>query len=210
MLLDRFGQSNKLCKKSYKKCWNIQFWVLCRSSRGRPENVLGISGINLPGTSLERQIGTFPGRSNRIFSGLPGNVGRGRSRDVLGTNICRLVNVSYSSCISKINSTLTDNADDLDIVMPMYTLLEYGQNYSMTWRSLWDYYRDEIDDVDDKVSDGKSFEYKTEMVEKTPDIPVNKGDANRPPVSVSHVEVALPIIYPSSFRRSFDWPLTNY
>ena len=95
---------------------------------------------------------------------------------------------------------MIDNADDLDIVMPMYTLLEYGQNYSMTSRSLWDYYRDEIDDVDDKVSDGKSFEYKTEMVEKTPDIPVNKGDENRPPVPVSHVEVALPIIYPSSFR----------
>ena len=104
---------------------------------------------------------------------------------------------------------MTDNADDLDIVMPMYTLLEYGQNYSMTWRSLWDYYRDEIDDVDDKVSDGKSFEYKTEMVEKTPERPVNREDANQPPVPISHVEVALPIIYPSSFRRSFDWPLTN-
>ena len=45
------------------------------------------------------------------------------------------------SCISKINSTLTDNAEDLDIVMPMYNLLEYSQNYSMTG-SLWNYYRE--------------------------------------------------------------------
>ena len=65
---------------------------------GRPENVLGMSQIKLPGTSLERQIkaspgrqiGTSPGRLNRIFRGRPGNVGGGRPRDVLGTNICRL------------------------------------------------------------------------------------------------------------------------
>ena len=31
--------------------------------------------------------------------------------------------------ISKFNSTLIDNAEDLDIVVPMYNLLEYIQNY---------------------------------------------------------------------------------
>ena len=41
-------------------------------------------------TSLGRQIGTSLGRSNRIFGGRPGHVGRGRLREVLGTNICRL------------------------------------------------------------------------------------------------------------------------
>ena len=44
---------------------------------------------------------------------------------------------------------------DLDIVMPIYNLLEYSQNYSMTSESLWNYYRDEIDDVYDNASDGK-------------------------------------------------------
>ena len=38
------------------------------------------------------------------------------------------INAPFRSCISKINSTLIDNAEDLDIVMPMYNLLEYGQN----------------------------------------------------------------------------------
>ena len=42
----------------------------------------------------------------------------------------------FRSCISKINSTLIDNAEDLDIVMPMHNLLEYSQNYSMTSGSL--------------------------------------------------------------------------
>ena len=38
-------------------------------------------------------------------------------------------NVLFVSCISKINNTLTDNAEDLDIVMPIYKLLEYSKNY---------------------------------------------------------------------------------
>ena len=72
-------------------------------------------------------------------------------------------NAPFKSFISKSNSTLINNAEDLDIVMPMYNLLEYSQNYSMTSGSLWNYYRDKIDDVDDNASDGKSFEYKTKM-----------------------------------------------
>ena len=45
-------------------------------------------------------------------------------------------NAPFRSCISNINSTLIDNAEDLDIVMPMYNLLEYSQNYSMISGSL--------------------------------------------------------------------------
>ena len=52
----------------------------------------------------------------------------------------------FQSCISKINNTFTDNAEDLHIVMPMYNLLEYSDNYSMTSGSLWNYYRDEVND----------------------------------------------------------------
>ena len=61
----------------------------------------------------------------------------------------------FRSCISKINSTLIDNGKDLDIVMPMYSLLEYSQSYSMTSGSLWNYHRDEIDDVNHNARDGK-------------------------------------------------------
>ena len=35
-----------------------------------------------------------------------------------------------------------DNAEDLDVVMPMYNLLEYSKNYRKTTGSLWNYYRD--------------------------------------------------------------------
>ena len=69
-------------------------------------------------------------------------------------------NTSFRSCTSKINSISIDNAEDLHIVMVMYNLLEYSQNLSMTSRSLWNYCRDEIDNVVDNASDAKSFRYK--------------------------------------------------
>ena len=47
-------------------------------------------------------------------------------------------NAPFTSCISKINNTLTDNAEDLDVVMSMYNLLEYIKNYKKkTTRSFW-------------------------------------------------------------------------
>ena len=41
-------------------------------------------------------------------------------------------NALFVSCISKINNTLIDNAEDLDVVMPIYNLLEYSKSYSKT------------------------------------------------------------------------------
>ena len=38
-------------------------------------------------------------------------------------------NAPFLSRISKINNTLIDNAEDSDIIMPMYNLLEYNKNY---------------------------------------------------------------------------------
>ena len=47
-------------------------------------------------------------------------------------NVALKNNAPFLSCISKINNTLIDNAEDLDIVMPMYNLLEYSKNYRKT------------------------------------------------------------------------------
>ena len=51
-------------------------------------------------------------------------------------------NAPFFICISKINGTLIDNAEDLDVVMPLYNLLYYSKNYRKTTGSLWNYYRD--------------------------------------------------------------------
>ena len=52
-------------------------------------------------------------------------------------------NAPFIGCISKINNTLIGNAEDLDIVMPMYNLIECTKNYSKTTGSLSNYFRDE-------------------------------------------------------------------
>ena len=49
----------------------------------------------------------------------------------------------FSKCISGINNTDIDNAQDVDIVMPIYNLIEYSDNYSKTSGSLWQYYKDD-------------------------------------------------------------------
>ena len=52
-------------------------------------------------------------------------------------------NAPFIGCISKINNTLIGNAEDLDIVRPMYNLIEYSKKYSKTTGSLSNYFRDE-------------------------------------------------------------------
>ena len=72
----------------------------------------------------------------------------------------------FMNCISKINGIKIDNAEDLDVLMLMYNLLEYSKNYRKTTGSLWNYYRDEPSDPLSCYSE--SFKYKTNIVGKTP------------------------------------------
>ena len=44
--------------------------------------------------------------------------------------------------MSEINNAQIDNAKNIDIVMPMYNLMEYNDNYSKSSRSLWQYCKD--------------------------------------------------------------------
>ena len=55
-------------------------------------------------------------------------------------------NVLFTDCTLKINGVLIDSAENLDVLIPMYNLLEYSKNYSKTTGSLWNYYRDEPND----------------------------------------------------------------
>ena len=116
-------------------------------------------------------------------------------------------NARFRSCMSKINNTFLDNVEDLNIVIPMYNLLEYSGNYSMTSRSLWNYYRDQVNDSaienddDNKISNkritSKSFEYKTKIIGSTSNN--NMLDA----------KVVVPLKYLSNFWRFLDLPLIN-
>ena len=80
-------------------------------------------------------------------------------------------NPSFISCASNINGESVENAEDLDIVIPMYNLLEYCKNYEKTSGSLFDYYRDEPTEaeiandngaINISIRNSKSFDYKTD------------------------------------------------
>ena len=92
---------------------------------------------------------------------------------------------TFNECISRINNTDIDNAQDVDIVMPMYDLNEYSDNYSKTSGSLWKYYKD---DPNDSMSQSESFKSKIKITGKTP------VDGN-----TKHVEILVPRKYLSNF-----------
>ena len=63
----------------------------------------------------------------------------------------------FTKCISRINNTDIDNAHDFDIVMRIYNLIEYSDNYSKTSGSLWHYNKDI---PNDNLARPESFKYK--------------------------------------------------
>ena len=72
----------------------------------------------------------------------------------------------FTKCINRINNTNIDTAQDIDIVLPMYNLIEYSDNYAKTSASLSQYYKD---DPNDNMADSESFKYKVKITKKTPD-----------------------------------------
>ena len=62
-----------------------------------------------------------------------------RDRDKMNRQVILKNNAPFISCVSKINGVLVENAKDLDIVMPMYNLLEYSKKYSKISDSFWNY-----------------------------------------------------------------------
>ena len=75
------------------------------------------------------------------------------------------------------NNTFIDNADDLNIVMAMSTLLEQSKNYSKTKGSFWNYYRNELNsgiggaviNINNSIKSSKLFDYKTSITGKLED-----------------------------------------
>ena len=149
---------------------------------------------------------TAPGVNNNA-----NNIRDKRNRPLILKN-----NAPFVSCITRINGELIEDADDLDIVMSMYNLLEYSKNYRKTIGSLYNYYRDELsDDADDnnfdniKVVNSNTFKYKNEITGNTYN--VNAGaqgyDVNKN--GTQEVELAIPLKYLGNFWRALNIPLIS-
>ena len=101
----------------------------------------------------------------------------------------------FTTCISTINNKEIDNAQDIDIVMPMYSLIAYSNKYSKTSGSLWQYHKD---DPNDNITQSESFKSKIKITGKTP--------AAR---NTQDLEIIVPLKYLSNFWRTLEMPLIN-
>ena len=149
-----------------------------------------------------------------------------KDREEMNRQVILKNSAPFISCISKINGALAENAEDLEIVMPMYNLLPYSKNYSKTSASLWSYYRDELTDETNNnngpnknVINSKSFKYKTSITGSTYNVPRRITDDDGNPVNNSNydqnkrgireVEVAVPLKHLGNFGNSLNIPLIN-
>ena len=110
-------------------------------------------------------------------------------------------NAPFTSCILKTNNILIDNAKDLDIVVPIYNLLQHSKNYRKTTGSLWNYYRDEpnngaVGNINYSMKYSKSFNYKTS----------NTGKLEGKNVEKDNVEIVVLLKYLSNFWRTLVLP----
>ena len=110
----------------------------------------------------------------------------------------------FTNFISEINNTQVDNAKDIDIVMPMYNLIAYSDNYAKTTGSLWRYCKDIparnnnnniINFTEDNLTD--SFNSKVKFTGQS-------GDDG-----TKDVKIMVPLKYLSHFWRTLEIPLIN-
>ena len=109
----------------------------------------------------------------------------------------------FTNCISEINNTQIGNAKDIDMVMPMYNLIEYSDNYAKTTGSLWQYCKDIparnnneiIEFTGENLTD--SFNFKVKFTGQT-------GDNE-----TKNVEIMVQLKHLSNFWRTLEMPLIN-
>ena len=149
---------------------------------------------------------TAPGVNNNA-----NNIRDKRNRSLILKN-----NAPFVSCITRINGELIEDAADLDIVIPVYNLLEYSKNYRKTIASFYNYYRDELsDDADDnnfdniKVVNSNKFKYKNKITGNTYNVDANVDGYDVNKNGKKEIELAIPLKYLGNFWRALNIPLIS-
>ena len=110
----------------------------------------------------------------------------------------------FTKCNLEINDEHIDTAENLDIAMPMYNLIEYSDNYQGSSATLYQYKRDEPPEAvaiaDLTANNSSSFKYKINLLGD----PVHAGGIAR-----RNVKFVVPLTYLSNFFRSLETPLIN-
>ena len=110
----------------------------------------------------------------------------------------------FTNCISEINNTQIDNAKDIDIVILIYNLIEYSDNYAKTTGSLWQYCKDiparnNNNEITEFTAGNTtdSFNFKAKITGQTG----NDGTKD--------VEIMVSLKYLINFWRTLEMPLIN-
>ena len=127
---------------------------------------------------------------------------------VNATRLALKICAPFTKCNLEINDEHVDTAENLDIVMPMYNLIEYSDNYQDSSATLYQYKRDEppeADAVADLTANNSDFlKYKIKLLGNVTEV---AGDAAG--VRRLNVKVVVPLKYLSNFFRSLEMPSIN-
>ena len=143
---------------------------------------------------------------NGILNGAENEINR-RNRQLILKN-----NAPFVSCITRINGELIEDADDLDVVMPMYNLLEYSKNYRKAIGSFYNYYRDELsydnnnNFLNNNVVNSNAFKYK-KITGNTYNVAAGAAGHDAYKVGTQKIELAIPLKYLGNFWRALNIPL---
>ena len=125
-----------------------------------------------------------------------------------GTNVAFKNCVPFTRCLTHINDEYVETAENVDIIMRMYNLIEYSDNYSDSSGSLYQFKRDESPTNDDgnpnnvALDNSRSFKYKASLLGKA-----DEADGNNR--SLKNTKIVVPLKYLSNFFRSLEMPLIN-
>ena len=121
-------------------------------------------------------------------------------------------NAPFVSCITKNNGELIEDAEDLDILMPMYNLLEYSKNYRKTIGSFYNYYRDELGgnaNNNDNTVNSDTFMYKNKITGNTYNVAAGAAGYIANKNGTQNIELAIPLKYLGNFWRALNMPLIS-
>ena len=127
---------------------------------------------------------------------------------IRATNAVNATRLALKNCAPFTKCNHVDTAENLDIVMPMYNLIEYSDNYQDSSATLYQYKRDEPPE-DDAVADltadnSSSFKYKIKLLGNVTEVAGNAAGVRR-----LNVKIVGPLKYLSNFFRSLEMPLIN-
>ena len=122
------------------------------------------------------------------------------------TNVAFKNYAPFTRCVTHINDVHVETAENLDIIMPMYNLLEYSDNYADSSGILYQFKRDEQNMNNDNLADvtttdSSSFKYKSSILGDLVADGANGG--------LKDAKIVVPLKYFSNFFRSLETLLIN-